>query len=71
MSVTLSGDERSAPQVSAGDRPRAEPREGNRHGRRRPWLGLLYLAPGLLLYTLVVLVPAGQSVWLSFFHWDG
>ncbi|MBO0836335.1 MAG: sugar ABC transporter permease, partial [Actinobacteria bacterium] len=40
-------------------------------GRRRPWLGLLYLAPGLLLYTLVVLVPAGQSVWLSFFHWDG
>jgi raffinose/stachyose/melibiose transport system permease protein len=25
----------------------------------------------LALYALVVLVPAGQSVWLSFFHWDG
>ena len=40
-------------------------------GRRRPWLGLVYLAPGLVLYGLVVLVPAGQGVWLSLFHWNG
>jgi raffinose/stachyose/melibiose transport system permease protein len=38
---------------------------------RRPWLGLLYLAPGLILYALVVIVPVGQGVWLSFFHWNG
>jgi raffinose/stachyose/melibiose transport system permease protein len=38
---------------------------------RRPWLGLLYLAPGIILYAVVVLVPVGQGVWLSFFHWNG
>lgn len=38
---------------------------------RRPWLGLLYLAPGLILYAVVVIVPVGQGVWLSFFHWNG
>ncbi|HEY2174134.1 MAG TPA: sugar ABC transporter permease [Mycobacteriales bacterium] len=37
----------------------------------RPWLGLLYLLPALVVYVLVVIVPAGQGVWLSFFHWDG
>ena len=39
--------------------------------RRRPWLGLAYLAPGLVLYIVVVLVPTGQGVWLSLFHWNG
>jgi raffinose/stachyose/melibiose transport system permease protein len=38
---------------------------------RRPWLGLVYLAPGLILYAVVVLVPAGQGIWLSLFHWNG
>jgi raffinose/stachyose/melibiose transport system permease protein len=38
---------------------------------RRPWLGLLYLAPGIILYAVVVIVPVGQGVWLSFFHWNG
>lgn len=38
---------------------------------RRPWLGLVYLAPGLALYAVVALVPAGQGVWLSFFNWNG
>ena len=32
---------------------------------------MLYLAPALLAYAVVVLVPAGQGVWLSFWHWDG
>jgi raffinose/stachyose/melibiose transport system permease protein len=39
--------------------------------RRRRWIGLAYLAPALLVYAGVVLVPAGQGVELSFFHWDG
>lgn len=38
---------------------------------RRPWLGLAYLAPALVLYAVVALVPAGQGVWLSFFNWNG
>jgi raffinose/stachyose/melibiose transport system permease protein len=38
---------------------------------RRPWLGLLYLLPGIVLYAVVVIVPVGQGVWLSFFNWNG
>jgi raffinose/stachyose/melibiose transport system permease protein len=39
--------------------------------RRRRWIGLAYLAPALAVYALVVLAPALQGVWLSFYHWDG
>ncbi|MGV9850278.1 carbohydrate ABC transporter permease [Streptomyces sp. NPDC003442] len=45
------------------------PRRSSR--RRRRWLGLAYLAPALLIYACVVLLPAGQGVNLSFYHWDG
>ena len=71
MSVTLA---RGPSEQRKGGRPAAA---GGRRGRsragtgRNPWLGLAYLAPGLLLYVLVVLVPAGQGVWLSFFTWNG
>ncbi|MEV1243407.1 sugar ABC transporter permease [Nonomuraea sp. NPDC049750] len=41
------------------------------HRRRRRWLGLAYLAPALLVNGIVVLVPAVQGVWLSFYHWNG
>jgi multiple sugar transport system permease protein len=33
-----------------------------------PWL---FLAPGLLLFTIYVLAPIVQSIWISFFDWDG
>ncbi len=39
--------------------------------RRRRWTGMLFLAPALVAYVIVVLVPAGQGVWLSFWHWNG
>lgn len=39
--------------------------------RRRRWIGWLYVAPALLLYGLVVLVPTLQSVNYSFYQWDG
>ncbi|MFF4117696.1 carbohydrate ABC transporter permease [Streptomyces sp. NPDC001714] len=39
--------------------------------RRRRLLGLVYLSPALLVYAFVVLLPAGQGLQLSFYHWDG
>ncbi|MGI5518684.1 carbohydrate ABC transporter permease [Streptomyces sp. CA-106131] len=62
--------------ASAGAEAAQPPRRARRvrpspHRRRRRWLGLAYLSPALLLYAFVVLVPAGQGVQLSFYHWDG
>jgi raffinose/stachyose/melibiose transport system permease protein len=67
MSLTLSPEKKQAsePPTAVGPRKSAIAR------RRRPWLGLAYLAPGLVVYALVVLVPVGQGVWLSLFHWNG
>lgn len=33
-----------------------------------PWL---FLAPGLLMFVLYVLVPIFESIWISFHDWDG
>jgi multiple sugar transport system permease protein len=33
-----------------------------------PWL---FLAPGLFLFLVYVIVPIFQSIWISFFQWDG
>ncbi|NTE88954.1 carbohydrate ABC transporter permease [Agrobacterium rubi] len=33
-----------------------------------PWL---FLAPGLLMFILYVLVPIFESIWISFHDWDG
>ncbi len=33
-----------------------------------PWL---FLAPGLFMFLLYVIIPIFQSMWLSFFDWDG
>jgi raffinose/stachyose/melibiose transport system permease protein len=71
MSVTLI---RGASRERRAERPPARRGRGRRSragSGRRPWLGLAYLAPGLVLYILVVLVPTGQGVWLSLFHWNG
>lgn len=46
-----------------------------RYRRRSPGepraIGYLYVLPALLVFTLLILVPLGQSVWYSFFDWDG
>jgi raffinose/stachyose/melibiose transport system permease protein len=34
-------------------------------------IGYLYILPALVLYSAFLLYPFGQSVWLSFVHWDG
>ncbi len=32
---------------------------------------VMFLAPGLFMFAVYVLIPIGQSLWLSFFDWDG
>lgn len=39
--------------------------------RRTAWIGLAYAAPALALYAFIVLIPLGQSISFSFYHWDG
>nr|WP_019860808.1 sugar ABC transporter permease [Mesorhizobium loti] len=36
--------------------------------RLAPWL---FLAPGLIFFLLYVVAPIFQSIWISFFDWDG
>jgi multiple sugar transport system permease protein len=36
--------------------------------RLAPWL---FLAPGMAMFMLYVIVPIFQSMWLSFYDWDG
>lgn len=38
---------------------------------RRQLIGWLFLLPAVLIYTLFLLVPLGETVVLSFFQWDG
>jgi raffinose/stachyose/melibiose transport system permease protein len=53
-----------------GGRVRRRAHAGRAPGSPR-WIGLLYLAPGLIAYILFVLAPLGNNLWLSFFNWDG
>ncbi len=39
--------------------------------RRRTRAALLFLLPGLALFTVFVVYPIVSSIWLSFHHWDG
>jgi multiple sugar transport system permease protein len=36
--------------------------------RLAPWL---FLAPGALMFVVYVIIPIFQSIWISFFDWDG
>nr|WP_316650804.1 sugar ABC transporter permease [uncultured Gellertiella sp.] len=36
--------------------------------RLAPWV---FLAPGIVMFTLFVLAPIFQSIWISFYDWDG
>ncbi len=33
-----------------------------------PWL---FLAPGILMFAIYVIIPIFQSIWISFYEWDG
>ena len=36
--------------------------------RYAPWL---FLAPGLIMFAVYVVIPIFQSMWISFYDWDG
>ena len=59
------------PESGAATKAAPRPNAPSRHRRRRRWQGLAYLSPALAVYAIVVLVPALQGVWLSFYHWNG
>ncbi|MBD3003186.1 carbohydrate ABC transporter permease [Streptomyces asiaticus] len=42
-----------------------------RRGRVVQWKGYLYALPALIVLTVFLLVPLGQLVQISLFHWDG
>ncbi|MFC3852005.1 carbohydrate ABC transporter permease [Salinispirillum marinum] len=41
------------------------------HRQQSLWVPVLFLAPALLLFAVYVIYPIGQSIWLSFYDWDG
>ena len=41
------------------------------NARRYRWTGLAFVAPGLLLYGVVVLASLARSISYSFYRWDG
>lgn len=51
--------------VAHADRPPHRRRIG------RKWAPWLFLAPGALMFLVYVIIPIGQSIWISFYQWDG
>ena len=76
--VRLSGDGPldGAPEGAAADIPfvpHGSHREKRRTGRFRSarWVMLGFIAPALVIYLLMVIIPSVQSLQLSFTDWDG
>ncbi|WP_432971233.1 carbohydrate ABC transporter permease [Dactylosporangium sp. CA-233914] len=68
-SVTQPATPRS--QLSRTRGSRRNVRRGPRGARRNRWIGLAFVAPGLLIYALVVLASLLRSMSYSFYSWDG
>jgi multiple sugar transport system permease protein len=41
------------------------------HSRQQQWMPVLFLAPAVILFVVYVIFPILQSIWLSFYEWDG
>lgn len=59
--------------TSTGSRrtPRDIRRTASPPRRRWDWVGLLYILPALVFFSVFVLYPLSQSLWLSLWEWDG
>ncbi|MEJ3651950.1 sugar ABC transporter permease [Actinomycetes bacterium KLBMP 9759] len=64
--VTTAAAARTRPPGSGPVRAPARPR-----WRTWEWAGLLYLAPAMAVYTAFTVRPIVETVWMSFFEWDG
>lgn len=62
----------TAPRLSTRRRPAdALPRRSDRRRGRIQWKGYLYALPALTVLAVFLLVPLGQLVQISLYHWDG
>tara|TARA_R110001599_G_scaffold147267_2_gene330605 strand:- start:1712 stop:2587 length:876 start_codon:yes stop_codon:yes gene_type:complete len=41
------------------------------HSRPQQWMPVLFLAPAVIMFVVYVIFPILQSIWLSFYEWDG
>jgi len=58
-----------SPAIPQGSAGQPAPRKRRRLSRKlAPWL---FLAPGMFMFLIYVLIPIGRSVWISFYQWDG
>jgi raffinose/stachyose/melibiose transport system permease protein len=69
--MTAVFEPRNPPRPVTGRGGRVRQRVAGRAPGSPRWVGLLYLAPALIVYVLFVLAPLGNNLWLSFFNWDG
>jgi multiple sugar transport system permease protein len=46
-------------------------RPASRKFNRRAFAPWFFLAPGLIFFTIYVLIPIIRSIWIGFFDWDG
>ncbi len=53
---------------ATGRPQRPAPRKRKSRQSLAPWL---FLAPGLAMFLVYVIIPVFQSMWVSFFDWDG
>ncbi|TYL47975.1 carbohydrate ABC transporter permease [Marinomonas sp. IMCC 4694] len=41
------------------------------HSRQQQWMPVVFLAPAVIMFVVYVIFPILQSIWLSFYEWDG
>jgi multiple sugar transport system permease protein len=47
------------------------PRHGYWHRNQRRLAPILFLAPGAIMFAVYVVIPIFESIWISFYDWDG
>lgn len=59
------------PGAPASPTATTSPRRAHRARRRQAWLGWLFAAPAIVMYTIFVLRPLVSTVQYSLYKWDG
>ena len=58
-----------SPAIPQGSAGQPAPRKRRRLSRNlAPWL---FLAPGMFMFLIYVVIPIARSMWISFYQWDG